>query len=186
MQAQLSLYGKLSCHSLWMGFQAWCGSARSSWRHSRGPMPQPGRMVNWGAKHLQKGPRRVSKALRRVTRRTLTVVIGVVVVVDISSSGARNDEVATNGWGRRENVGVRASPERAASWLALVQSDQDWGPPLLIPLRYALRYPLLHRLPPMSLKRHEDGHHADFLILERKLRERAIIWILLCMHYGMV
>lgn len=54
--------------------------------------------------------------------------------------------------GGRENVGVRASPERAASWLALVQSDRDWGPPLLIPLRYALRYPLLHRLPPMGLK----------------------------------
>ena len=54
--------------------------------------------------------------------------------------------------GGRENVGVRASPERAASWLALVQSDRDWGPPLLIPLRYALRYPLLHRLPPMGFK----------------------------------
>lgn len=54
-------------------------------------MPQPGRMVNRGAKHLQKGPRRVSEALRRVTRRTLTVVIGVVVVVDVYSSGARDD-----------------------------------------------------------------------------------------------
>lgn len=68
-------------------------------------MPQPGRMVNQGAKHLQKGPRRVSEALRRVKRRTLTVVIGVVVVVDVSSYGARDDEVATNGWGREGKCG---------------------------------------------------------------------------------
>lgn len=68
-------------------------------------MPRPGRMVNLGAKHLQKGPRRVSEALRRVTRRALTVVIDVVVVVGVSSSGARDDEVATNGWWREGKCG---------------------------------------------------------------------------------
>lgn len=79
-------------------------------------------------------------------------------------------------------MGVGASPERAAWWLALVQSDRDWGPPLLIPLRYALRLPSPPQATVGGHQRHENGDVRNFLILGRKLEERAIIWILLCLY----